>query len=219
MDFLENFIEKNNLSDYHVKEISQHNRDDSEKKKKLLKKLKDTLEKYYELKKNKARKLKKTDDDYFLKRLFQYDYKSRLNLLKSDKSPLTKTKLTNKEISLLKEQFDNNHIFLKEDKIDFSFREKIKKEVNPTLEIKPFQKFKNSLLKIKPYNIILQNTKIISNSNRAIHIKNELYQKIMKLRNDKRSKDEKVIPIEKCNINWNYKKHGNDWNCMVNIIL
>ena len=66
MDFLENFIEKNNLSDYHVKEISQQNRDDSEKKKKLLKKLKDTLEKYYELKKNKARKLKKTDDDYFL---------------------------------------------------------------------------------------------------------------------------------------------------------
>ena len=216
MEFLENFIEKNNLSDYHVSEVSKQKIDDTDtsNKKKLFRKLKDILEKLIELKKNKNKKLKKTDDDFFFQRLFQYDYKSALKLLKSN-SQNEKIKLNEKEISKLKEQFENSHISLKDDHRDFRFREKIKKEVNPTLEIVPIQKFKNSLLKVKPYNIILQNTNFISNSNRAIHIKNELYQKIIKLRNDKKAIDEKMIPLEKCNINWDYKKHGKDWNCYV----
>jgi hypothetical protein len=74
-------------------------------------------------------------------------------------------------------------------------------------------------MKIKPFNLILQNTNIVTENNKPLQIKNELYNEILKLREKNKKRDEKVIPISQCNINWDYKRHGDDWNCMVKFKL
>jgi len=180
----------------------------------MLKKLKETLEKYVELKKKKELQLKKTNDNYFFKRLFKYDYQSALKVLESN-STRHRARYTNHQINSLKKKFEKLHLNFTDD-INFRFKSKPEDKKNPDLVIFPIQKFNQSLIKVEPLNIILQNTSIVTRNDKPIQIRNELYQKILEFRKNKLKNDEKVIPIEQCNMNWDYSKRGDDWNCLVN---
>ncbi len=184
----------------------------------LLKKLKETLEKYVELKKKKELQRKMTNDNYFFNRLFKYDYQSALKILEfKSNSTHHRVRYSNHEINGIKKKLEKFYLNFT-DAFNFRFQSKPVDQKKPDLVIIPIQKFNKSLIKVEPLNIILQNTNIVTRNDKPIQIRNELYQKILEFRKNKLKHDEKVIPIEQCNMSWDYNKHGDDWNCLVNKI-
>jgi len=209
-----------------TKPFKMNNKED---KKLLLLRLKNLMEKYIDIKQKKDKKKKDiwlADEErkMILKYQGQLNNFDDINNYKKKKKNtfpfnLNKIKQLKKEKKYLEEKLQNKTI-------NSLRQQKFIKELQKESKINS-QKYDKSISDMKfkhsPKNLIIKQPKIIMDQNNDPL---KLPKEIMQVSNDfltpkintSLNKSMKAyIPLEECNRNWDYKLHGDDWQCMVNI--
>lgn len=154
----------------------------------LLTQLKEKLQDYVKV-------MKKKGNSHNHNNIKDEDYFVKRLFSNNDKSILNSEKMQ----KIFLEEKPQNEVKLGKKFVDF--------------KVHPQQNFKNPLIKDDVHNIIisgLSDHKITDNEHENLlsHIKSL-------------KKSKKIVtataPFSKCNNNWNYKKHGEDWGCMVHL--
>lgn len=135
-----------------------------------------------------------------------------------------KSNKDNKEAKHNNLSSSSNSLSDQQNSIDFNkmrFKSKITNEAMNNNKKTNLQTHPNKNIKVKmfPFNIIINKPDVIvNNPHKQIYLDNRLFDKPLEIESGKK-KGKKVvmrsIPIDDCNKTWDYKLHGEDWDCMV----